>query len=57
MDGRLIIFLGSLVIYLPLAGILLYVWWKHGKDDAAVMLARIVFLVGSFGLFIYMMTL
>jgi hypothetical protein len=57
MDGRLIIFLGSLAIYIPLAGILLYVWWKHGKDDSAVMLARIIFLFGSFGLFIYMMTL
>ncbi len=56
MDGRLIIFIGSLVIYMPLAGVLLYVWWKHGKDDSKVALARFVFLAGSFGLFIFMMT-
>ena len=57
MDARLIIFLGSLVIYIPIAGVLLYVWWKHGKNEPAVAQARIIFLAGSRGLFVYMMTL
>ena len=57
MDGRLIIFLGSLIVYIPIAGVLLYVWWKHGKDEMAVTQARIIFLAGSLGLFVYMMTL
>lgn len=57
MDGRLIIFLGSVIVYVPLAGVLLYVWWKHGKDEQAVTVARSVFLLGSLGLFIFMMTL
>jgi hypothetical protein len=57
MDGRLIIFLSSLIIYIPLAGALLYVWWKHGKDDTAVAKARIIFLIGSLGLFIFMITM
>lgn len=55
--ARLIIFFGTLVIYLPLAGVLLYVWWKHGKDEKAVVYARIIFLFGSFGLLAYMITL
>lgn len=57
MDLKLIIFLGSLCIYIPLAGVLLYVWWKHGKDEPAVKTARVIFLIGSFGLFITMMIL
>jgi len=57
MDGRLIIFLASVIIYIPLAGVLLYVWWKHGKNEPAVAKARIIFLLGSLGLFIFMMTL
>ncbi len=57
MDARLIIFLASIFVYIPLAGVLLYVWWKHGKDDTAVTKARIIFLVGSFCLFAFMITL
>jgi phosphoglycerol transferase MdoB-like AlkP superfamily enzyme len=57
MDPRVIIFLVSLLVYIPLAGVLLYVWWKHGKDDKAVTKARIIFLVGSFCLFAFMITL
>lgn len=57
MDGRLIIFLTSVVIYIPLAGVLLYVWWKHGKNEPAVAQARVIFLLGSFALFIFMMTI
>lgn len=57
MDARLIIFLGSLAIYILLAGILLYVWWKHGKEEPVVAQVRVIFLLGSIGLFIYMSTL
>lgn len=57
MDARLIIFLVSLLMYIPLAGVLMYVWWKHGKDEPAVSNARIIFLAGSFSLFALMMTL
>ncbi len=57
MDARLIIFLVSLAVYVPLASVLLYVWWKHGKDEPAVGKARIIFLVVSFSLFAFMITL
>ena len=36
MDGALIILFTTLVIYIPLAGILLYVWWKFGKNEKGV---------------------
>lgn len=54
MDGAVIIFLLTLAIYIPLAGTLLYVWWKHGKDEKGIALARIIFLTGSVALFVYM---
>ena len=47
MEGGYIIFLLTLTAYLPLAGVLLYVWWKFGKDEPGVVLARKVFLLGS----------
>ena len=56
MDGAIIIIFLTLVIYIPLAGILLYVWWKYGKGEMGVRIARVVFLLGSFGLFAYMIT-
>lgn len=55
MDAALIIFLITLVAYVPLAGVLLYVWWKYGKDEPGVTLARRVFIVGSFGLMLLML--
>ena len=56
MDGAIIIIFLTLVIYIPLAGILLYVWWKYGKGEMGVRIAIVVFLLGSFGLFAYMIT-
>jgi len=46
-----IIFAIALIVYLPLAGSLLYVWWKYSKGEIKVSIARIVFLLGSFFLF------
>ena len=49
-----IIFLLTVLIYIPLASILLYVWWKYGKDEPAVKLARRVYLLGSAVLFLFL---
>lgn len=57
MDGAIIILFITVALYIPLAGVLLYIWWKHGKGEKGVALARIVFLLGSLVLFLYMMTL
>ncbi len=57
MDGALIILFTTLVIYIPLAGILLYVWWKFGKNEKGVQIARLFFLFGSVLLFIYMLAI
>jgi len=46
-----IIFSIAMVIYLPLAGSLLYVWWKYSKGEIKVSIARIIFLFGSLFLF------
>ena len=51
---ELIIFLLTVLIYLPIAGILLYVWWKHGKYEPAVKIARLVYISGSILLFIFL---
>jgi heme/copper-type cytochrome/quinol oxidase subunit 2 len=50
-----IIFLTTLVITLVLAGALLYVWWKYGKEEKGVALARVVYLTGLLLLFGYML--
>lgn len=52
----LILFI-TLAIYIPIAGILLYVWWKHGKGEKGVMIARGIFLAGSLFLFMYMLAI
>ena len=57
MDGSLLIFILALVAYIPLAIVLLYVWWKYGKGEHGVSVARSVFLAGSFFLIAYMITL
>lgn len=57
MEGSLIIFLLTLVTYIPLSVVLLYVWWKYGKGELGVSVARTVFLAGSFALIFYMITL
>jgi hypothetical protein len=48
MEGTFIIFLLSLLAYIPLASVLLYVWWKYGKGEVGISIARTVFLAGSF---------
>lgn len=57
MEGTLIIFVLTLITYIPLSIVLLYVWWKYGRNEAAVSIARSVFLAGSFALIFYMMTI
>jgi heme/copper-type cytochrome/quinol oxidase subunit 2 len=57
MNVDLIIFLITFALFLPLAGALLYVWWKYGKEEKAVGVARIVFLVGTVFLFSWMLIL
>jgi hypothetical protein len=57
MIGSIIILFVTIAIYLPIAGVLLYVWWKHGKGEKGVMLARIIFLIGSALLFMYMLAI
>jgi hypothetical protein len=54
MQLGLVIFILTLIVYIPLAAMLLYVWWKYGKHEPVVSLARTVFLLGSFALFLYM---
>lgn len=57
MEGSLLIFLLALVAYIPLAAVLLYVWWKYGKGERGVSIARAVFLAGSIGFIFYMITI
>ena len=57
MFGPMMVLIFTVAIYVPLAGVLLYVWWKHGKDEKGVMIARTVFLVGSLLLFMYMLSI
>lgn len=55
MEGTLIIFILTLVTYIPLAIVLLYVWWKYGRNEIGVSIARTVYLVGSAAIIFYMM--
>jgi hypothetical protein len=48
MNAALLIAVVSLVVYIPLASALLYTWWKYGKGEKGVSLARAIFLTGSF---------
>ena len=48
MDGTLLIFICALMAYLPLAGVLFYIWWKYGKGEVGVSVARTIFIAGSF---------
>jgi hypothetical protein len=56
MDGALLIFILTLITYIPLAWVLLYVWWKYGKGESGVSVARVIFLAGSCVL-IFLLTL
>lgn len=57
MDPRILILIGALIVYVPLAGLLLYVWYKYGKHENAIKKAAAIFLAGSLFLFGYMITL
>lgn len=57
MYPGLIIFILTLIVYLPLAGVLLYVWWKYGKGEIGVTIARSIFLFGSLALVFMMMVI
>lgn len=45
--ATLLIFILTLLVYVPLAVVLLYVWWKYGKGEVGVSVARALFLSGS----------
>lgn len=47
----IIIFILTVAFYIPLAGSLLFVWWKFGSGEIKVALARLIFLIVSFSLF------
>ncbi len=51
MHTSVIIFLTTLLIYVPMAGILLYVWQKFGTGDPGVRSAKVTYLVGSLFIF------
>lgn len=57
MIGPFIFLFFTLAVYIPLSCVLFYVWWKHGKDEKGVMVARIVYIIGSIVLFSYMLYL
>ena len=57
MDGTFLIFILTLVVYIPLASILLYVWWKYGKGEVGVSIARTIFLAGSLVLIFSLITI
>jgi hypothetical protein len=56
MVGGLLIFALTLMTYLPLGGVLLYVWWKYGKGEMGVSFARTIFLAGSLFLMFLLVT-
>jgi predicted membrane protein len=56
MNISLAIVIVTVLVYIPLAAILLYVWTKHGRGEPKVILARTIFLIGSFMVFAYMVT-
>ncbi|MFA5132362.1 MAG: hypothetical protein WC444_03490 [Candidatus Paceibacterota bacterium] len=57
MDAALIILALTLIAYVPLAAVLLFVWWKYGQGEVKVSIARVTFLAGSFALIGYMLML
>lgn len=57
MEGALIIFFLTLITYIPLSTVLLYVWWKYGGNEIGVSIARGIFLAGSVALIFYMILL
>lgn len=57
MNIPIIIFITTIVVFVPLAGALLYVWWKYGKNEKGIAIARLVFVTGTVFLFGYMFTM
>lgn len=57
MFGPIVIFFFTVAVYVPLSVALFYVWWKHGKDEKGVTIARFVYSMGSLFLFWYMLML
>ena len=57
MDPSIIIFCGTLIVYIPIASVLVYVWYKYGDSNPAVKTMRIIFLIGSFVLVATMLAL
>lgn len=55
MSIPFIIIFVTLLIYLPLAGALIYVWWKYGSHEIGVSIARVIFILGSLVLFTLML--
>jgi hypothetical protein len=53
----LLIFFLTLLTYIPLASVLLFIWWKYGRGELGVSIARTVFLAGSLGLIFMLMTI
>jgi hypothetical protein len=44
----------TIIAYVPLSAVLLYVWWKYGTGEVGVSIARTVFLAGS-GIILFML--
>lgn len=51
------LFIFTIVVYVPLASLLLYVWHKYGREEKAVRIARAIFLIGSLSILGYMLAL
>ncbi|MBP6888446.1 MAG: hypothetical protein KBC21_01965 [Candidatus Pacebacteria bacterium] len=48
MNLSVALFLFTVVVSLPMSGVLLYVWYKFGKGDKGVQIARVVYVLGLF---------
>ncbi len=48
MNLSVAVFLFTVVVFVPMALVLLYVWHKFGKGDGGVQIARVVYILGSF---------
>ncbi len=41
-----ILFTFILIVFIPLIGSLLYVWWKYGKNEEWIKVARGIYMAG-----------
>lgn len=51
MEPHVLIFILTIVVFVPCAGVLLYVWHKYGSDEHAVTVARTTFILGVIAIF------